>query len=441
MKIAQKKLSGWGHSSTVNAAIARPEYRSDCERMIRDTSGPWLAFGCGRSYGDEALNQCGITIDMSHLNRFLEFDAEKAQLICEGGATLHDIQCTLLPRGFGLKTSPGTSLVSVGGAIANDVHGKNHDRVGSFGEHVLWLELLLASGEVMRCSRDNNQALFFATIGGLGLTGIILVDCLQLTKQPIAIRVNNTCFTDIKLLMARLRTTRHQSTYSVAWLDLTRKNKFKSVLSTGEPDYALMSWQTLKARTLPVMSHLFLNRFTITMYNKWHYAKEKKHSKTFLQSLPKFLYPLDQIKNWNNLYGKKGFYQFQCVIPDAAADSGIADIIKTVQASSLTCYLAVLKTLGESSDGYLSFPMCGFTLALDFLKTKAASLLLEKLAAITLVHGGRVYFAKDACLKPEMVPIMYPKLKQFRDVLHQVDPNQRWQSQLASRLRLRGSHE
>jgi len=439
-------LSGWGRTQFVNAKTARPEYLSDLKPLLQKENTSLLAYGCGRSYGDEALNDSGITILMTRLNRLITFDDNTGELVCESGVTLSDIQTTFLPRGFALITSPGTAYITVGGAIANDVHGKNHDRVGSFGAHCLWFDLLLASGEIIRCSRSENQAIFFATIGGLGLTGIITIACIKLQKNPGMVHVQNELISTIPALITRLREVRDSATYSVAWIDLLSKKNFGySILSTAEPDETKKKCdfkikheklRSTRSKLISVSAH-FLNSVTMRCFNRLYYLHAKQTNTFFSQTLMQFLYPLDGIQHWNNLYGKKGFYQFQCVIPEDTAEAGIMAIINTVQNSQKKPYLAVMKTMGHESEGLLSFPLRGITLALDFPNQEGVLSVIEKCEAITLAHQGKIYLAKDACLDKKSFSIMYPQLSEYVAVLNQIDPEKRWQSQLANRLMIR----
>ncbi|OGT26523.1 MAG: hypothetical protein A3B71_02515 [Gammaproteobacteria bacterium RIFCSPHIGHO2_02_FULL_42_43] len=432
----EEKISGWGRSSVVNARIYQPEYLSDCKKILSQSRDTLIARGLGRSYGDCAINRDGGTVVTTQCNRFCVFDATAQTVVCESGVTLRDIQHAFLQHGLGLVTSPGTAFVTVGGAIANDVHGKNHDRVGSFSKHVLWLELLLASGDVIRCSRFENPRIFFATIGGLGLTGIITIACLQLQNQSAVVRVTSRSFVDLSAAIAALREARDTATYHVGWLDLTKKNKTPCVISIGEPDNTKIIFKKKIPRNTPYYTSLFLNPVTVSLHNTWHY--QKNNSQPFLESLQTFLYPLDSLHRWNRLYGANGFYQFQCVIPDSAADESIAEIINIVKKSDQTCYLAVIKTLGSEGEGYLSFPLRGVTIALDFPKKNNTRVLLDQLSVVCASAGGRVYLAKDACITPSLLSIMYPRLFLFRDVLREVDPKARWQSEMSKRLLIRG---
>lgn len=435
-----RKLSGWGRLNAVSTKTYRPEYPDDIRSIVTTDVDTYIAYGCGRSYGDEALNPKGNTILTTRMDRLLSFNSEDAQLVCEGGVTLQVIQQIFLPKGYVLVTSPGTSYVTVGGAIANDVHGKNHDRVGSFGNHVLWIDLQLASGDIVRCSRELNTNYFFATIGGMGLTGIVLRACLQLQKHPMAVLVSNEEMADLGACLTRLRAIRDTATYSVGWLNLAAKDSRygSGILSIGEPAQSKIDSCDIKQHRIPsIVFPALLNRYSIRLYNQWHHYSEMKKAHR-MESLMHFLYPLDAIANWNVLYGKRGFYQFQCVIPELSAIAGIMELCEAVKKSEFVPYLAVIKTLGSEGVGLMSFATRGFTLALDFPNQTGILNLLSTLESITLSHQGRVYLAKDACLNRESFIKMYPKLPRFREVLNELDPYQRWQSSLSTRLNIRG---
>lgn len=434
-----KNRTGWGRVISACSDVFRPEYLSDLHAILGSTTQTLLPYGCSRSYGDVALNATGDQIQTTRLNRMLSFDKNRMQLVCESGVTLGDIQRTFLPRGMGLQTSPGTGWVTVGGAIANDIHGKNHDRVGSFSMGVVWFELLCANGDIMLCSREKNQMIFFATIGGIGLTGVITKVCLQLVKQPMSVLVQNEFFSTPRALIARLLSVRETATYSVAWLDLLGSGERfgRSILSLGEPDGAQSHMPLCANKIMPRFAPFFLNSVTMRAFNALYYDRARRRQMTSIESLMHFLYPLDTIQNWNTVYGEKGFYQFQCVIPDAAAESGIAAIIDAIRASAEKPYLSVLKTLGSSGEGLLSFSMKGLTIALDFPNKKNTVALLKKLEAIVVSHQGRIYFAKDACVSPDYVALMYPRLAAFQAALDEIDPNHKWTSMLSQRLHIR----
>lgn len=427
-------LSGWGRAVSEKSVVVRPEFPSDLS-FIQQDSRSLIARGCGRSYGDVAVNPYGLTVVTTRFNRFIAFDENNHTLTCESGITLREIQETFLPRGYALMTSPGTADVTVGGAIANDVHGKNHDKVGSFGNHVMWIEMMLSSGDIIRCSEKENAHLFFATIGGVGLTGMITRVCLQLQKHPPSVLVKNELLPDINAFLARFLEVRDSATYSVAWLDLISSRHFgRGVLSTAEPDNTPTPFTALNAKSVPPLASLFLRDATMRLHNRWHYFCESRKEKAGSENVMTYLYPLDRIRNWNTLYGKRGFYQFQCVLPDYSAHDGIREIAKLISNSVEKPYLTVLKTLGSEGRGLLAFPMRGFTLAMDFPNKKNTENLLHQLEDITVAHHGRIYFAKDACMRAFYLEKMYPKINAFRDVLDEYDPQRKWESSLSRRL-------
>ena len=274
----KKILSGWGQTKKIKAETIRPEYVKELTALVSKHRRTMIPYGFGRSYGDQALNSKGLTLITNRLNHFIHFNKEKMQLVCEGGVTLQRIQQTFLPKGYGLITSPGTSMVSVGGAIANDVHGKNHDHVGSFGDHVLWLLLLTSTGEIIKCSAEENQDIFYATIGGMGLTGVIVQACLQLCKQENAVKVTNLAVNDISTMISTLIKTSTDNQFSVGWLDLANKRKSwgSGYISIGNSISCDHSEKEKKAKRLPTkLMSPFLNAATVKMFN-WVYLKKQK---------------------------------------------------------------------------------------------------------------------------------------------------------------------
>lgn len=433
-------LSGWGNISCSPTRIYRPEFLSECASIIAENKRSTIARGCGRSYGDQAVNGNNNTMWMTRCNRFVAFDSVKKILICESGVTIHDIQTYFLPKKIGLKISPGTAWVTVGGAIANDVHGKNHDRVGSFSKQVLWFDLLIANGTVLRCSRQENSTVFYATIGGMGLTGIILQVALALQAQSPFVFVENTATATLSDMLALLKKQREKSTYSVGWLNLMSPGQeTPGIFSTAEPDDHHDPVDAIPSSTTNIfakMGRYFLTDYAVNVYNQFYFYKNRK-SKINNISLFSYLYPLDCVSHWNRWYGKKGFYQFQCVIPDAHADVGISDIISVVKKSPIPCYLAVIKTLGSEGEGMMSFPLRGFTVALDFPNRNGVVNVLHELHRMTILYGGRVYLAKDQCAESTAIAAMYPNLSVFQSVLDEIDPYYQFESDLSRRLQIR----
>jgi decaprenylphospho-beta-D-ribofuranose 2-oxidase len=436
-------LTGWGRTSRAEVAACRPERAPAAIRLLgtRYEHGI-LAYGKGRSYGDAPLNGGGNVLLTERLNRMVSFDPADGTLVCESGVTFDDLLDAFLPRGFLPPTTPGTAFATIGGAVANDIHGKNHDRVGSFGDHVLWLDLILPSGELVRISPTERPDLFAATIGGIGLTGVILNVCFRL--RPVAsssVVVREQRMPNLDAFMAGLAQARDTAGYSVGWIDGMAHGAAlgRGILETAEtaPADAAPPGK-VKARAVPVDFPGFaLNPFSINLFNQAYYRRVPAEGRTRTLPVRQFFYPLDAIHHWNRIYGKRGFYQFQSVIPDAEAAAGLRRMLEAISDARAGSFLAVLKTLGGEGRGHLSFPMRGYTLALDFPRRDGVEGLLARLAAISLDHGGRVYLAKDAVLDAESFACMYPKLGEFRDVLDTIDPERRIQSDLARRLNIR----
>lgn len=438
-------LTGWGRSSRAAMAACRPERLSEARRRIAQAGREGIiAFGGGRSYGDAALNTGGRAMLTRRLDRILAFDPETGDLVAEPGVTFADLLEVFLPRGFLVPATPGTAFATLGGAVANDVHGKNHDRAGSFGDHVQWLDLLLPSGEVARISPRERPELFAATIGGLGLTGVIVGIALRLMRVPSAhVTVRERRIADLDGFLAAFAEHRASASYSVGWIDgLARGSRLgRGILEIAEPSAEGTADAPAKAKTRRVPRDLpgaVLNPLSIGLFNELYYRRVPAGGRERRLPYRKFLYPLDSVEDWNRIYGKRGFYQFQCVLPDEAAPAGLRALLEAVSAARGASFLAVLKTLGGAGRGHLSFPMRGHTLALDFPRRGGVDDLMRRLERLTLDHGGRIYPAKDACLSPEGFAAMYPKLADFRRVLREIDPDARMQSDMARRLNIRG---
>lgn len=444
MRSKTLRLTGWGRSSASESTALRPERPRDVDALLRHADpadGPWLAHGAGRSYGDTALNAGGRVILTERLDRVLSFNAETGELVCEGGVPLRDVLACFGPRGFVAPVSPGTSFATVGGSIANDVHGKNHESAGSFGDHVAWLELLTPSGERLHVDEARTPELFRATIGGIGLTGLITKACLRLKRVPsTTVEVSERRIANLDAFLDAFEECRHSATFSVGWIDGVAKGDSlgRGILETAEFAQHDTPAKAKKAKTVPIdVPGFVLNPLTVRAFNHVYYHRIPAQGRSGLKPYGQFLYPLDALLRWNRIYGKRGFLQFQCVLPDQAARAGLHALMTTISEAGLASFLAVLKTLGSEGKGYLSFPLRGYTLALDFPRSAKAIALVERLNAITLDHGGRVYLAKDAVLKPEQFARMYPKLDDMRAVLHDLDRGVRFDSDQARRLAVR----
>ena len=436
-------LTGWGRSSVAHTRACRPEREREIAEAIAETGTETLiAHGAGRSYGDAALNDGGRTLLTTRLDRLLSFDATTGELVAEPGVPFRDLVDIFAPRGFMPPTSPGTAFATIGGAVATDVHGKNHDRHGSFGDHVRWIDLQTAEGQVRRISAESDPELFAATIGGMGLTGIIRAVCIRMIGNATPfVRVRERRIRNLDDFLAAFAQVRDTATFSVGWIDaLARGGSMgRGVLETAEfAPAGAANLRAEKARAVPMDFPAFaLNPVSVRAFNAMYYRRVPDSGRERIVPFRKFLYPLDAIHHWNRIYGKPGFYQFQCVIPDGSARGALATMLSEIAGAGSASFLAVLKTLGREGRGTLSFPMRGYTLALDFPRRAGAEDLIRQLESIALSNGGRVYLAKDALLSPESLRAMYPKVPQFESVLARVDPQGKFSSDMARRLGLK----
>jgi len=372
--------------------------------------GPMLAYGQGRSYGDSCLNDGGKLLRTAGLDRFISFDAASGVLRCEAGVTLGDILRLAVPRGFFLPVVPGTKHVSVGGAIANDIHGKNHHRAGTFGAHVRRLALLRSDGKL--AERNENVDWFGATIGGLGLTGLITWAEIALRRIPVAaVRTEAIPFAGLDEFLALSDQSDADFEYTVAWLDVYSRAQ-RGIFFRGNHADGAIHAPRLRA-AVPVDVPL-VNGVTVRAFNAAYYAAQKLGGRSRLQHWDPFFFPLDGVGRWNRLYGRRGLLQFQCVVPTADA---LHALLREAPASPLT----VLKRFGNvPSPGLLSFPRPGFTLALDLPNRGEETFAhFARLEAIAMEAGGALYPAKDARMSKETFARSYPRMPEFRQF---VDP-------------------
>lgn len=444
----EQKLSGWGRYPVQICTTLRPERYKE----LADNAVPLIVRGQGRSYGDAALNAHGHVLLTERINRLLAFDQDSGLLRAESGVTLAEIIDFGLPRGWFLDVTPGTKFVSLGGAIAADVHGKNHHHAGSFASSIEAFSLMTADGTWRQCSRTENAELYWATIGGMGLTGVIGEVSLRLRRVDSAyMRVWHKKTTDLESAFSALS---EEAEYSVAWIDCLARGRQlgRSVAMYGEHAPVSILPQKLQAdplrpqmrkqRRLPFdLPGFALNSATIGLFNAYYYRREGARRTAFLSTLDAYFYPLDAIAQWNRLYGRAGFVQYQCVLPEATAYEGMRQLLEKLSASRRPSFLAVLKRLGPASEGLLSFPMAGYTLALDLPRRGKGLLeLLDGLDEIVIEHGGRIYLAKDARLSRAAFERMYPQLDAWRAIKQQIDPQNRFTSTLAQRLGLEAEH-
>jgi len=420
----------WGRVLRARHAVARPQWRDELAALLAEgTEGGHglLAIGLRRSYGDSGLNPDGAVVDMTALDRAIAFDPAKRLLRAEAGMSLDTVLKLLVPRGFFLPVTPGTRFVTLGGAIANDVHGKNHHRTGTFGRWVRRLGLLRSDGSSAELAPDDDSGLFASTIGGLGLTGVIAwaeVEVMPITSALMD--VQTIPFGDLDEFFAIAAESDGTFDYTVAWIDClaTGSALGSGVFSRG--NHAASGPLTIeKARqwpSLPIdLPRFVFNGATVRAFNAlYHWNGRRKAGRATIPYGP-FFYPLDAIGGWNRMYGKHGLYQYQSVVPPEAARDATRAMLVAIAAAGEGSFLAVLKTFGDKpSPGMLSFPMLGTTLALDFANRGASTLaLMERLDAIVRESGGRLYPAKDGRIPPEMFRIGYPNWGNFS---RHVDP-------------------
>ncbi len=400
------KLSGWGRYPVHFARMETPRDEAALAALVT-SKRQMIARGNGRAYGDSAINQ-SATIDMRALNHMLAFDPSIGQLTVEAGVILGDIIASFLPRGWFPMVTPGTKFVSVGGAIAADVHGKNHHKDGSFGQSVDWIDVMGADGKVTRCSHKDNAILFNHTLGGMGLTGVILRAALRLRPVETAwIRQTTQPAGSLKDAIAAFEAAK-DATYSVAWIDClaTGKDLGRSLVILGEhatldelPEAQQKTPFEIpekRKRKVPFDFPSFtLSKLSLKTFNAAYYRTGQRKSGAKLVDWDRYFYPLDTILDWNRIYGSRGFAQFQCVLPLAASEAGLSELLETIAVAGSGSFLAVLKRFGAQESAF-SFPMEGYTLALDFPMSPKTQGLLEQLDEITLRHGGRFYLAKDS---------------------------------------------
>ena len=428
--------TGWGRALSATGEIARPERRSALDAILKDGLIP--AIGMRRSYGDACLNDGGRVIDMTRLDRMLSFDPKTGILDVEAGARIGEIAATFAPRGWLPAVMPGTGFATVGGCIAQDVHGKNHHNAGSFCEHVASLTLLTAKGKV-EVSPKKTPALFRATAGGLGQTGVIVSARLKLlaAKGDVMV-VTERRIADWDEFLARLDAS--DATYTVGWVDATAKGAAlgRGILEEGETGSGLIP-QRPTSRKVPFNAPRFaLSGPVVRLFNHAYYRRVPETGRTVVKPISDFFFPLDKIHDWNKLYGKAGFHQFQCVVPIASAPA-LRDMLEKIAGSGLASPLAVLKRMGPGRGGYMSFPMEGYTLAVDFPNGAEARELIRRLETQTIAAGGRVYFAKDSLAEGVDLGAMYPEIADWRAEAAKADPDGRLTTDLVRRLALRSA--
>jgi FAD/FMN-containing dehydrogenase len=409
----------WGRFPRVAHASVYKAYWTDQVQSVLNSvpEGGCLPYGLGRSYGDSCLNDGRSLLDCSHLDRILAFDKETGRIRCEAGISLAELLKYIVPAGWFLPVTPGTKFVTLGGAIANDVHGKNHHRAGCFGAHVTDLLLCRSDAGLVQCGPAFNEDLFQATVGGLGLTGVILNAEIQL--KPVIgdhIELETIPFHSMKEFLSISAESDARAEYTVAWVDCLAGKHARGIFMRGNHGSGFHKQKQKRSPRVPfAFPEWALNSVTIKLFNTAYYTVSSLKPRKSVVPYDPFFYPLDSVLDWNLIYGKGGFVQYQCVVPEEAADV-LENMLSVISTHGMGSFLAVLKKFGAvKSPGMLSFPRPGLTLALDFpMRGERTLKLLEKLDRSVLEYGGALYPAKDARMAPVMFEASFPHWRELR---------------------------
>ncbi|MBC3873153.1 FAD-binding oxidoreductase [Undibacterium flavidum] len=414
-----EKISSWGRLS---AEKHQSIYLTDRDSVLAQiqSSGVGISYGAGRSYGDVCLNPGGVIWRTNNLDHFIRFDSSTGRLICESGLRLQEIQDLFVPLGWMLAVTPGTELITVGGAIANDIHGKNHHHCGTFGEWVHKICLQRTDGELIECTPESNSDWFAATVGGIGLTGVIVWAELQLVEIPSAfLHVENIVQANLKTFFELSQNSQNEWQHCVSWIDCTqnRQKDLTGIFSRANFAHGEYPLKVQKHNlTFPVTPPISLiNAYSMKCFNLLYLWMKQQGKKQTTEHYKTFLYPLDAIQNWNKAYGAKGFYQYQCVLPGDAAAIALTEMLEQIRKANDGSILTVLKSFSERpSVGMLSFPTAGITLAIDFPNRGQRTMkLFDSLDAIVRNAKGRLYLAKDARMPRDLFESSYPRLNEF----------------------------
>lgn len=441
------ELSGWGRYPRRMATVVSP---ATVAEAIPPRAGKMISRGQGRSYGDAAIFEDGLVMLTENLSEVTQFDETTGTITAQAGATLAELIDQFLPRGWFPAVVPGTKFVSLGGCVAADIHGKNHHRDGAFGAHVSELEIVLADRSRRVCSPEKNAELFWATVGGMGLTGIITNVTFKLIPvQSSYLVVEHHQTKDLEASFKVLSDAAWDDHYTVAWIDCLASGAElgRSVLMRGH--HALPEELTKRLQSTPYSKphrqrnlgfdfpSWTLNSLSMKAFNELYYRLQGRKQNAFIADYESFFFPLDRIGNWNRIYGKRGFVQYQCVLPMENAYEGMRALLEALTAARRSSFLSVLKRFGAEGKGLLSFPFEGYTLTLDLpVSDPELFSFLDRLDEIVLRHGGRVYLAKDARLSPQSFRAMYPRFAEWLEIKKKLDPEGCFDSDLARRLEM-----
>lgn len=439
------KISGWGNYPAQWSEIYTPENEAELQACMVN-SEKITPRGNGRSYGDSAIGP--NILRSANLNKILDFNSEDGTITCQSGVLLSSILTVIVPHGYFLPVTPGTKYISVGGATASDVHGKNHNINGNFSEHIIYIKLLLSSGEILFCSPTLNQELFWATCGGMGQTGFIMEVSLKLLRIETAYMVqqNIRCCNLKEVFNAFSEFGTYA--YKVAWIDSFQKygslgrgiftgaNHCSQDMLSAEKRAKPLEFKSKSAFAVPFMMPSFLlNGFFVRILNLWRWKKALAIDSKNVVCFEDLFFPLDSVLNWHNLYGPKGFVQYQFALPLENAEEGIEQILQIVSNARDKSLLTVIKQFGKSNaNTLLSFPIEGYTISLDFKVSATLFPFLERLDEIVLKFGGRLYLTKDARMNLNMMMAGYPRLKEFQKILNTVNSNNKFTSAQRERI-------
>jgi len=443
-----ERLTTWGRSRFAHVAAACPDTCDAAAHAIGDADAPrgWrgvIAYGAGRCYGDAALNDRGRTILTGSLNRIVSFDPGTREAVLEAGVSFAQLARRFHALKFTASVCSATGAVTVGGAVANDIHSKNHHSMGGFGRYVKWIDVLLADGSVVRANRDTEPDLFRATVGGMGLTGIILRVCLELvsvSSRSVVANYRPLPGIDAFLGAADRAIDTGLPTFWFGWIDALAHGASmgRGILETAEysvsdDDAVQMPRGFVLRLNLP---RFVLHPMIIARYNQRRFRRVPAAGATMKQSIERFCFPLDHLVNFNKVYGRGGFYSFHCGIPQGNHD-GVRELLHVISAARAGSMAAVLKPMGGPGEGLMSFPIKGYALAVDTPHRSDTEALYARLERMVLQHGGRIYAAKDALMSAQGYGQMFPELETFRTVLRRVDPGGMFQSDMSRRLAIR----
>ncbi len=439
----KRKVTNWTNYPIVEAEVRNVNFDSEIEQLVNEEEAI-IVRGNGRCYGDASLSDTIIsTLDYKNI---LSFDADQGVIVCESGILLSDMLDFLVPKGWFLPVTPGTKFITLGGAVASDVHGKNHHFDGSISEHIDYLEVQTDQG-VLRCSNKENEELFVYTCGGMGLTGVILRVALRLKKiETSKIKFKSIKIENLKEAFEKFEQYQHY-TYCMAWIDCYRsseKTRGRSIIMMGEHALESEIPKTKDPLALPNKKKLnipfffpgfVLNKLSIKIFNFLYYHKQRKKEVDAFVDYDSFFYPLDSIYNWNRMYGKKGFVQYQFVLPLESSYEGLEKILEKINARGFGSFLAVLKLFGKQ-DSPVSFPMEGYTLALDFAIKKGLFEFLEELDEIVIALGGRLYLTKDARMSLSTYKATYKNAEEIKSIISKYNSKGKFSSFLSKRLNI-----